>query len=201
MRHGGKVAGELVLIPTLRAVTQAILPDGNELELPDGSSGLDAARAIGPRLADATAAVEVDGELRDLRLPLPERAHLRILRVGDDDALPVLRHSTAHLMAEAVQHLWPGTKVAIGPAIEDGFYYDFDFPETPGEADLARIEDEMRAILKRGPHAHQARGEDARGILKRGPHAYERIETTREDAVARFTAEGETYKVEIAEAL
>ena len=183
MRHGGKVAGELVFIPTLRAVTKAILPDGNELDLPDGASGLDAARAIGPRLADATAAVEVDGELRDLRLPLPDDAHLRILRVGDDEALPVLRHSTAHLMAEAVQHLWPGTKVAIGPAIEDGFYYDFDFPETPGEADLARIEDEMRAILKRGPHA------------------YERIVTTREDAVARFTAEGETYKVEIAEAL
>ena len=164
-------------------MTKAILPDGNELDLPDGASGLDAARAIGPRLADATAAVEVDGELRDLRLPLPDDAHLRILRVGDDDALPVLRHSTAHLMAEAVQHLWPGTKVAIGPAIEDGFYYDFDFPETPGEADLARIEDEMRAILKRGPHA------------------YERIVTTREDAVARFAAEGETYKVEIAEAL
>jgi len=130
---------------------KAILPDGNELDLPEGASGLDAARAIGPRLADATAAVEVDGELRDLRLPLPDDAHLRILRVGDDEALPVLRHSTAHLMAEAVQHLWPGTKVAIGPAIEDGFYYDFDFPETPGEADLARIEDEMRAILKRGP--------------------------------------------------
>jgi threonyl-tRNA synthetase len=167
---------------TLRGV-KAILPDGNQLELPAGASGLDAARAIGPRLADATAAVEVDGELRDLRLPLPDNANLRILRVGDDDALPVLRHSTAHVMAEAVQHLWPGTKVAIGPAIEDGFYYDFDFAESPGEGDLARIEDEMRAILKRGPHD------------------YERIVTTREDAVARFSAEGETYKVEIAEAL
>ena len=75
-------------------------------------------------------------------------------------------------MAEAVQHLWPGTKVAIGPAIDDGFYYDFDFAETPGESDLARIEDEMRAILKRGPHA------------------YERIVTTREEAVARFSGRG-----------
>src|SRR4051812_23727957 len=176
MRHGGKVAGELVLIPTLRAVTQAILPDGNELELPDGSSGLDAARAIGPRLADATAAVEVDGELRDLRLPLPDGAHLRILRAGDAEALAVLRPSTAHVLAEAVQHLWPGTKVAIGPAIDDGFYYDFEFAEPPGESDLARIEDEMRAILARGPHP------------------FERVATTREEAVARFGAEGETYK-------
>ena len=82
--------------------------------------------------------------MRDLRLPLPDGAHLRILRVGDDEALPVLRHSTAHVLAEAVKNLWPGTKVAIGPAIEDGFYYDFDFAEPPGEGDLARIEDEMR---------------------------------------------------------
>ena len=95
----------------------------------------------------------------------------------------MLRHSTAHVLAEAVQHLWPGTKVAIGPAIEDGFYYDFEFAEPPGESDLARIEDEMRAILKRGPHA------------------FERIDTTREEAVARFAAEGETYKVELAEGL
>ena len=124
---------------------KAILPDGNELDLPEGASGLDAARAIGPRLADATAAVEVDGELRDLRLPLPEGSHLRILRVGDAEALPVLRHSTAHLMAEAVQHLWPGTKVAIGPSIDDGFYYDFEFAEPPGESDLARISSSMRA--------------------------------------------------------
>jgi threonyl-tRNA synthetase len=162
---------------------KAILPDGNELDLPEGASGLDAARAIGPRLADATAAVEVDGELRDLRLPLPDGAHLRILRVGDKEALAVLRHSTAHVLAEAVQHLWPGTKVAIGPAIDDGFYYDFEFSEPPSESDLARIEDEMRAILARGPHA------------------FERVDTTRKEAVERFNAEGETYKVELAEGL
>src|SRR3954462_13225667 len=105
------------------------LPDGTRLELPDGASGLDAAAKIGPRLAKAAAAVEVDGELRDLRLTLPDGASLRILTAGDDDALPVRRHSTAHLMAEAVQRLWPGTRVAIGPAIENGFYYDFDFPD------------------------------------------------------------------------
>ena len=95
----------------------------------------------------------------------------------------MLRHSTAHVLAEAVQHLWPGTKVAIGPAIEDGFYYDFEFAEPPSESDLARIEDEMRAILARGPHP------------------FERVNTTREEAVARFAAEGESYKVELAEGL
>jgi (p)ppGpp synthase/HD superfamily hydrolase len=95
MRHGDNLAGDLARIPTRRAV-KAILPDGTALDLPDGASGLDAARAIGPRLADATAAVEVDGELRDLRLPLPDGAHLRILRVGDAEACSAAT-STAHL--------------------------------------------------------------------------------------------------------
>jgi threonyl-tRNA synthetase len=163
---------------------QVTLPDGAALELPDGATGLDAARAIGPKLAEATAAVEVDGVLRDLRLPLADGARLRILRVGDEDALRVLRHSTAHVLAEAVQHLYPGTKIAIGPAIDDGFYYDFEFPGAPpGEADLERIEAEMRRILATGPHP----------IV--------RSLTTREEAVARFETEHESYKVELAEGL
>ena len=127
------------------------LPDGHDLDLPEGATALDAAAAIGPRLAAVAAAAEVDGELRDLRLPLSDGAQLRILRVGDEAALPVLRHSTAHVMADAVTRLWPGTKVAIGPAIDSGFYYDFDFPEPIGEDDLARIDEEMRRILAAGP--------------------------------------------------
>jgi threonyl-tRNA synthetase len=163
---------------------QVTLPDGATLDLPDGATGLDAARAIGPKLADATAAVEVDGVVRDLRLPLSDGARLRILRVGDEDALRVLRHSTAHVLAEAVQHLYPGARIAIGPAIDDGFYYDFEFPGAPpGEADLERIEAEMRRILAAGPHP----------IV--------RSLTTREEAVARFEGEHETYKVELAEGL
>ncbi len=107
---------------------QVHLPDGSALELPDGATGLDVAQAIGPRLAKATAAVEVDGELRDLRLPVPDGAHVQILRVGDAEALPVLRHSTAHVLAEAARHVYPGVKVTIGPAIDSGFYYDFRSP-------------------------------------------------------------------------
>jgi threonyl-tRNA synthetase len=163
---------------------QVTLPDGAKLDLPDGATGLDAARAIGPKLAEATAAVEVDGSLRDLRLPLADGARLRILRVGDDDALRVLRHSTAHVLAEAVKHLYPSAKIAIGPAIDDGFYYDFEFPEgPPGEADLERIEAEMRRILAAGPYP------------------IERRLTTRDEAVARFRDEHEPYKVELAEGL
>ena len=79
----------------------------------------------------ATAAVKLDGALQDLRLPLRDGAQLEIVRVGDQEALPVLRHSTAHVLAEAVQAVFPGTKVTIGPAIADGFYYDFSSPSRP----------------------------------------------------------------------
>src|SRR5688500_2926137 len=108
------------------------LPDGAELELADGATGLDAARAIGPKLAEQAVLVRLDDRVQDLRLPLPDGAAIQILTTRDrhdPDALAVLRHSAAHLLAEAARRLYPGTKVAIGPPIEDGFYYDFEFPE------------------------------------------------------------------------
>jgi len=133
-----------MLPPTMRIS----LPDGNELDLEDGATGLDAAAAIGPRLARSAVAVEVGGAVRDLRLPLHDGEAIRVLTDRDPEALAVLRHSTAHVMAEAVTHLWPGAKIAIGPAIADGFYYDFEFPEPISADDLGQIEDEMRAILR-----------------------------------------------------
>ncbi len=116
----------------MSSVMKVVLPDNSELELPDGASGIDAARAIGPKLAEQAVLVKVNGAPRDLRLPLHdgERIQLLTTRDADDpDALYVLRHSSAHLLAEAVRRLYPGVKVAIGPPIENGFYYDFDFPE------------------------------------------------------------------------
>ena len=125
------------------------LPDGNPLELPDGATGADAAAAIGPGLAKAALAISVDGELRDLAAPLPDGAEIAILTDRDPEALALIRHDAAHVMAEAVQELYPGTKVTIGPAIEDGFYYDFEFPEDVKitEADLEPIEEAMRAHI------------------------------------------------------
>ena len=125
---------------------KVVLPDSTELELPDGATGLDAAAAIGPKLAKEAVLVRANGELRDLRLPLADGEQIRILTTrdtADPDALSVLRHSTAHLLAEAVRRLYPGVKVAIGPPIENGFYYDFEFPEPIHEADLERIEEEI----------------------------------------------------------
>ena len=125
---------------------KVVLPDGNELELPDGATGLDAARAIGPKLAKEAVLVRSNGDVRDLRMPLADGEQIQILTTrdkGDADALYVLRHSTAHLLAEAVRRLYPGVKIAIGPPIDNGFYYDFEFPEPIHEADLEKIEAEI----------------------------------------------------------
>src|SRR5436305_5790901 len=111
---------------------KVVLPDNSELELADGATGLDAARAIGPKLAEQAVLVKADGAPQDLRLPLHDGQRIQLLTTRDrhdPDALYVLRHSSAHLLAEAVRRLYPGVKVAIGPPIENGFYYDFEFPQ------------------------------------------------------------------------
>src|SRR6266550_2323757 len=160
---------------------KVVLPDNSKLELPDGATGLDAAAAIGPKLAEQAVLVRSDGHVQDLRLPLEDGQKIQILTTrdkNDPDALYVLRHSTAHLLAEAVRRLYPGVKIAIGPPIENGFYYDFDFPEPIGEEALERIEAEMRKELAEG-------------------REWNREEVSREEARRRFEAEGEPYKVEL----
>src|ERR671927_193314 len=137
----------------MSSVMKVVLPDNSELELPEGASGLDAARAIGPKLAEQAVLAKVNGEPRDLRLPLADGDRIQLLTTRDahdPDALYVLRHSSAHLLAEGVRRLYPGVKIAIGPPIENGFYYDFDFPEPIVEADLERIEEEVRRELEEG---------------------------------------------------
>jgi len=160
---------------------KVFLPDKSELELPDGATGLDAARAIGPRLAEQAVLVRSNGGVRDLRAPLADGEEIQILTTRDTtdpDALWVLRHSTAHLLAEAVRRLYPGVKIAIGPPIENGFYYDFEFPEPIHEADLERIEAEIGKELEEG-------------------RSWSREEISRDDARAWFEAEDEPYKVEL----
>ncbi len=157
------------------------LPDRSELELPDGATGLDAARAIGPKLAEQAVLVRSNGHVRDLRLPLEDGEEIQILTTrdtSDPDALAVLRHSSAHLLAEAVRRLYPGVKVAIGPPIENGFYYDFEFPEPISEDDLERIEDAIRKELAEG-------------------RAWAREDISRDEARRRFEAEQEPFKVEL----
>ena len=161
-----------------------VLPDSSELELPDGATGLEAARAIGPKLAEQSVLARVNGATRDLRQPLEDGESVQFLTTRDahdPDALWVLRHSTAHLLAEAVMRLHPGVKIAIGPPIADGFYYDFEFPEPISETDLEAIEEEIRREIAEG-------------------REWTREELSREEAIARFEAEGQPYKVELARA-
>ncbi len=160
---------------------KVVLPDNSELELPEGATGLDAARAIGAKLAEQAVLVRSNGSVQDLRLPLHDGQHVRFLTTrdtGDPDALAVLRHSSAHLLAEAVRRLYPSVKIAIGPPVDNGFYYDFEFPEPIGEHDLAKIEHEVRRELAEG-------------------REWSREEISRDEARRRFEREDEPYKVEL----
>ena len=127
-----------------------VLPDGTRRELDDGASALDLAAAIGPGLKKAAVAATVDGEVRDLKRPLHDGAQVALLTKKDEAALEVLRHSAAHLMADAILRVFPKAQLTIGPAIEDGFYYDIFLPEgeklTP--EDFPKIESEMAQVAK-----------------------------------------------------
>ena len=162
------------------AATTVKLPDGNELSLGEGATGADAAAAIGPGLAKAALGIRVNGELRDLGAPLDDGAEIEIVTDRSPDALWLIRHDAAHVMATAVLDLWPGTRVSIGPPVENGFYYDFEFPDgfRPSESDLERIEAEM------------ARHVDA-------DEPFERTDVPASQAIERFEAEDQPYKVEL----
>ena len=153
------------------------LPDGGSLELEDNSTILDAAKKISNSLAKKAVAGVINDKLVDLNTALHNGDNIKILTESDEEALEILRHSTAHLMAQAVLRLYPETKVTIGPVVENGFYYDFDRDTPFTVEDLEKIEKEMAKI------------------------SAENILITRDisagEAVDRFTKEDEKYKVEI----
>jgi threonyl-tRNA synthetase len=159
------------------------LPDGTPLELSDGATGVDAAQAIGEGLARAALGVRQNGSLRDLDAPL-EEGPVEIVTARDPEGLWLLRHDAAHVLATAVMELYPGVKISIGPPIEDGFYYDFEFPDgvKVSDEDFERIEAKMREHVKADEH-------------------FERIDVSAAEAIERFQAEGQDYKVELIEDL
>ena len=151
------------------------LPDGTRLDLPEGATGTDVATAIGPGLARAALAVSVDGDEYDLASVLPP-GKVNIITGDSEAGREILRHSTAHILAQAVTDLYPDAKYTIGPAVEDGFYYDFEVAQPFTETDLDRIEARMREIV------------DA-------DQAFVRHEVSRDEATALFA--DQPYKVEI----
>lgn len=158
------------------------LPDGSIMEEKDGVSGLDIANKISLNLGRAALAVSVNGTLQDLTAPITTDSTLTIITAKDKDGLHILRHSCSHVMAEAVQELWPDTQVTIGPAIENGFYYDFARKEPFTTEDFVKIEAKMHEIIKRD-------------------EKIERIVMPRDEAIKFFKNKGEHYKVEIIEDL
>jgi len=164
------------------AAIAVVLPDGSRKELAAGATGADLAAAIGPRLAKVALAVRVDGELRDLSRPLPDGAQVAIVRDQDAEALDLMRHSSAHVMAQAVMDLYGKdvVRLGIGPTIRSGFYYDFDFTDGRRlkEEDLAAIEARMRQIVK-------------------DDEAFVREEVPREQALSVWGGRGDRYKVDL----
>ena len=154
------------------------LPDGTILEKPSGITGLEIAEGISSGLAKQSILVEVNDELRDLSYPILEDSTLKILKKDADEALELIRHDCAHVMAEAVQTLFPGTQVTIGPAIDNGFYYDFARDESFTFDDLEKIEKKMHEIIEVG-------------------HPFQREVWDRNQAIEYFEGIGEFYKTEI----
>lgn len=157
-------------------------PDGSVREYDSGTTGMEIAESISKSLAKAAIAVRIDGELSDLSLPIEGDAKVEIVKREGEEALEMIRHDAAHVMAEAVQSLFPGTQVTIGPAIENGFYYDFARNEPFSTEDLEVIEKEMRKIVERGD-------------------AFTREIWDRDEAIKFFKDKGEYYKAELIEDL
>ena len=157
-------------------------PDGNKRQVKAGSTGLDVAKSIAPSLAKRTVAMILNGELADAAHPIEADATIKFISRTDPEALELIRHDCAHVLAEAVQALWPGTQVTIGPVIENGFFYDFAKAEPFTPEDLPKIEKKMAEI-----------------IAKNAPFTKEIW--SREEAKAHFKAQGEHFKVELVDAI
>ncbi len=158
------------------------LPDGAKRTYPAGTTGLEIASSISPSLAKAVIAAKIDGALSDLSLPIEKDASLALVKRDDPEALELIRHDTAHVLAEAVQTLFPGTQVTIGPNIENGFFYDFFRNEPFSTEDFEAIEKQMRKIVERAS-------------------PFVREVWDRNDAIKFFKAKGENFKAELIEDL
>ena len=168
------------------------LPDGSEKRVPAGSTGADLAKAIGPGLAKAALAVRVNGQVWDLARPLPDGAKVTILTDKDPQALELLRHSSAHVLATAVRQLFPQAKIGFGPPIEDGFYYDFEVQRPFGPEDLEAIEKRMAEVVKADyPFVREEVDRaEAKRRFKDDPLKLERIEDLGPDEVISVYTDG-----------
>src|SRR5947209_853740 len=157
-------------------------PDGARRDYPNGITGLDVAKGISPSLAKRTVAMALDGVVTDLADPIARDAKIEFLARDDKRALELIRHDAAHVLAEAVQTLWPGTQVTIGPVIENGFYYDFQRNEPFTPEDFPAIEAKMREIIARD-------------------RPFTKEVWDREEVKRVFRDKGEMFKIELVDAI
>ena len=157
---------------------EMILPDGSKRQLEKPMTVVEFAKTIGSSLGKATVGAMIDGTQVDPSYIIEKSGNIQLITNTSEEGIEIIRHSAAHIMAQAVQRLFPNTKVTIGPVVENGFFYDFD-PERPfTEEDLTKIEEEMKKIVKEN-------------------YPFERSEMSAEEAKKFFAEKGETYKVEI----
>ncbi|MDU7505585.1 MAG: TGS domain-containing protein, partial [Clostridia bacterium] len=158
------------------------LPDGHHLDFDESVTGLELAKKISNGLAKKALAVKVNGQVQDLDMPLKDGDAVEVLTFDDPEGAEAFHHTSSHVLAQALQNLYPGTKLAIGPAIENGFYYDVDSDHQFTPEDISKIEDEMRRVIKK----------NAKLVKKTLP---------RDEAIKLFQAKDEPYKVELIEDL
>jgi len=179
-------------MPAPRSEIHVVLPDGSRKPLPAGATGAELAKAIGPGLAKAALAIRVNGEVRDLQRPLDDGATVSILTDKDPQALDVLRHSSAHVLATAVRQLFPQAGIGFGPPIEDGFYYDFEVPRPFTPEDLTAIEGKMAEVAKADyPFVREEVSRDeAKRRFSEDPLKLERIDDLKADEVITVYTDG-----------
>ena len=161
----------------MEAAVKIKFPDGSEKDFPKGITGEDIAKSISSRLAKEAIAVKVAGRVQDLKAPVDADAPVEILTFDNPEGRAIFWHSSSHIMAQAVLDLFPEAKLAIGPSIEEGFYYDFEVSKPFSPEDLERVEKRMQEIIKEKAE-------------------FQRIEVTREEMLDRYKKEEAVYKVE-----
>ena len=157
-------------------------PDGNVKEFDKGTTAFDIAESISPRLAAETLAAKLDGKVIDLNRPIDKDGSIKFLKFNDDEGKEVYWHSTSHLMAHAIQDIYPEAKFGVGPAIDAGFYYDIDINSQLHDDDLKKIEDKMTELAKKDEH-------------------FERVELSKQEAIDFFSKKGDQYKLELLEGM
>jgi threonyl-tRNA synthetase len=170
-------------------MAQVKLPDGRTMQVADGTTAAQIAADIGPALSRAAVAAKIDGELVDLSAPVNNGAAVQIITPKDSEGLAVMRHSCAHVMAEAICSIWPASRLVYGPTIEDGFYYDIDLDEPIRPADFARIEEKMAAIVRADKAFSRKEMTRTEALKKMAPERYktDNIKRAESDTISFYS--------------